>query len=49
MPKKKKGKNKKNSHVNVEKRKLLEADLDGQVYGILDKALGSRLSFERIY
>ena len=43
MPKKKKaGKNKKNSHTNVEKRKLVESDLDGQIYGFIEKALGSR-------
>ena len=43
MPKKQKaGKNKKNINDHVEKRKLLEADLDGQVYGILEKALGNR-------
>lgn len=43
MPKKQKaGKNKKSSSVNVEKRKLIEADLDGQVYGIIEKALGDR-------
>ena len=43
MPKnKKKGKNAKSKGANIEKRKLVEADLDGQVYGILEKALGSR-------
>lgn len=43
MPKKKKcGKNSKNKSLTVEKRKLLEADLDGQVYGIVDKATGCR-------
>lgn len=43
MPKKKKcGKNTKSKSTNIEKRKLLEADLDGQVYGIVDKALGNR-------
>jgi translation initiation factor 1A len=26
--------------VSIEKRKLIEADVDGQVYGILEKALG---------
>lgn len=42
MPKKKKAsKNSKNTGV-TEKRKLIEADLDGQVYGILEKALGNR-------
>ncbi len=42
MPKnKKKGKNAK-CKGDVVKRKLIEADLDGQVYGILEKALGSR-------
>jgi translation initiation factor 1A len=43
MPKKKKkGKNAKSKGKNVEKRKIIEADLDSQVYGILEKALGSR-------
>lgn len=43
MPKNaKKKKNNKNKDTVVEKRKLVEADLDGQVYGILGKALGSR-------
>lgn len=43
MPKKKKaGKNAKSKSVNIEKRQLIEADLDGQVYGIIEKALGSR-------
>ena len=42
MPQKKKGKNTKSKGSNIEKRKLIEADLDGQVYGILEKALGSR-------
>jgi translation initiation factor 1A len=43
MPKKKKaGKNTKSKGANIEKRKLIEADLDGQVYGIIEKALGSR-------
>jgi translation initiation factor 1A len=43
MPKKKKaGKNKKNSNSTVEKRILVEADPDGQVYGIIEKALGNR-------
>lgn len=41
MPnKKKRGKNSKNKNLIVEKRKLLEADLDGQVYGFVDKATG---------
>jgi translation initiation factor 1A len=41
MPKKKKcGKNSKS--VNYEKRQLIEADIDGQVYGIIEKALGDR-------
>jgi len=41
MPKKKKaGKNTKSFGVATEKRKLIEADVDGQVYGILEKALG---------
>lgn len=43
MPKKKKcGKNSKSKDTFVEKRKILEADLDGQVYGFLEKALGDR-------
>ena len=43
MPKnKKKGKNAKNKGATVDKRKLVDADLDGQVYGILEKSLGSR-------
>ena len=44
MPKKKKcGKNtKSNTFGQVEKRKLIEADLDGQVYGIIEKVLGDR-------
>jgi initiation factor 1A len=43
MPKKKKcGKNTKSKGANVEKRALIEADLDGQVYGIVETALGSR-------
>jgi translation initiation factor 1A len=43
MPKKKKaGKNTKSKGLNIEKRKLVEADLNGQVYGMLEKALGSR-------
>lgn len=43
MPKKKKAaKNSKNNTGLTEKRKLIEADLDGQVYGILEKALGNR-------
>ena len=44
MPKKKKcGKNKKsNTFGQVEKRQLIEADLDGQIYGIVEKALGDR-------
>ena len=42
MPKKKKcGKNTKNKGI-TDKRKLLEADLDGQVYGFVEKALGDR-------
>jgi len=41
MPKKKKaGKNTKSKGANVEKRKLLEADMDGQVYGFVEKAVG---------
>jgi translation initiation factor 1A len=43
MPKKKKaGKNSKNKGDNVEKRKLVEADINGQVYGFVETALGSR-------
>lgn len=43
MPKKKKcGKNTKSKGSNVEKRQLLEADLDGQVYGFVENDLGSR-------
>ena len=43
MPKKKRGKkNKKNFKEAGERRALVEADLDGQVYGFLSKALGSR-------
>ena len=43
MPKKKKaGKNNKSSNGPTEKRKLLEADVDGQVYGIIEKVLGNR-------
>ena len=41
MPKKKKaGKNTKSSGIVIEKRPLIEADIDGQIYGILEKALG---------
>ena len=39
MPKKNKGKKKK---PDEEKRAIIYADLDGQVYGIVEKALGSR-------
>lgn len=43
MPKNQKAKkNTKSNNVNSEKRKLLEADLEGQVYGIIEKALGDR-------
>ena len=43
MPKKKKaGKNRKTKGVLREKRKLVEPDLDCQVFGVLEKALGSR-------
>ena len=43
MPKKKKAcKNTKNKNINVEKRSLVEADLGTQIYGVIDKALGSR-------
>lgn len=43
MPKKvKAGKNNKSKNDFNEKRKLIEADLDGQVYGIIQKALGNR-------
>ena len=42
LKKQKVGKNKKSSSVNVEKLKLIEADLDGQVYSIIEKALYDR-------
>ena len=43
MPKKKKaGKNTKSKGIVLEKRTLLEPSLDGQVFGVLEKALGSR-------
>jgi len=43
MPKKNKTKkNTKNSNSNVEKRLIIEADINGQVYGIIEKALGNR-------
>ena len=43
MPKNaKKKKNNKNRHTVVEQRKLVEANLESQVYGILEKTLGSR-------
>lgn len=43
MPKKQKAKkNTKSSNVNMEKRKLVEADLEKQVYGIVERALGDR-------
>jgi translation initiation factor 1A len=43
MPKKKKcGKNTKNKGSNVEQRKLVEADTDGQLYGFVEKALGDK-------
>ena len=43
MPKKQKAKkNTKSSNIYAEKRKLTVADLDGQVYGIIEKALGDR-------
>ena len=43
MPKKQKAKkNTKSSNINNEKRKLIEADLNGQVYGIIEKTLGDR-------
>ena len=43
MPKKKKaGKNTKSAGTTVEKRKIIEADIDGQVYGIIEKCLGCR-------
>ena len=43
MPKKKKArKNAKNNSSFSERRKLIEADMEGQTYGILLKALGSR-------
>ena len=43
MPKKAKAKkNSKNNNITVEKRKLIEAEIEGQVYGIAEKALGAR-------
>lgn len=43
MPKnQKKKKNSKNKSSDVEKRALLLADIDGQVYGCVEKALGAR-------
>jgi len=43
MPKnQKKKKNTKNKTSNVEKRALLLPDIDGQVYGCVEKALGAR-------
>jgi translation initiation factor 1A len=43
MPKKQKaGKNSKTKNGVTEKRQLIQADLDGQVYGVLEKELGSR-------
>lgn len=43
MPKKKKcAKNSKSKQSGAETRKIIEADLDGQVYGFLEKALGDR-------
>ena len=42
MPKKTKAKKNQKNRGVAEKRQLVEADLDGQVYGILEKALGSR-------
>ena len=44
MPKKKKcGKNKKNNTFGqVEKRQLVHADLEGQIYGVVEKTLGDR-------
>lgn len=41
MPKKKKAR-KNTKNAAIEKRKLVEADDEGQVYGIIEKALGSR-------
>lgn len=42
MPKKKKaGKNSKSKNINNEARKLVEADINGQLYGFIEKALGS--------
>lgn len=43
MPKKKKaGKNSKTKGCFQETRALIEPDLDSQIFGVLDKALGSR-------
>jgi len=43
MPKKKKaGKNRKTKGVLQEKRALVEPDLDCQLFGVIEKALGSR-------
>ena len=42
MPKKQKArKNTKNKNANAEERKLVEADINGQIYGFVEKALGS--------
>ena len=43
MPKnQKKKKNTKNKTSNIEKRAMLLPDIDGQVYGCVEKALGAR-------
>jgi translation initiation factor 1A len=42
MPKKVKARKNAKNKPNDEKRNLIEADLDNQVYGTIEKALGSR-------
>jgi translation initiation factor 1A len=42
MAKNKKGAKNKKNNGPTEKRKLIEADIDGQLYGILEKVLGNR-------
>ena len=42
MPKKVKARKNAKNKPNEEKRNLIEADLDNQVYGTIEKALGSR-------
>ena len=42
MPKNTKAKKNQKNRGVVEKRHLVEADLDGQVYAVLEKSLGSR-------